>query len=207
MHFEILVEDVSGEKMLEALVPKIIGAERHTVKIHPHKGVDALLAKLPMLLAGFGRTHAGYPKDYPAAVVVVCDLDRKNKREFVAKLESIVGAIEREKPDAHFCLAIEEGEAWLLGDQAAIRAAYPEADEGVLAKYRQDSICGTWELLADALYLGGHEALLAKDYGTVGAEKYQWAAKIAPLVEVGRNVSPSFGRFRKCLEDLAANAR
>ena len=38
MHFEILVEDQSGKKALDILVPKIIGDE-HTFKVISYKGL------------------------------------------------------------------------------------------------------------------------------------------------------------------------
>ena len=91
MHFEILVEDQSGKKALDILIPKLIGSE-HTFKIHPYKGIgrvpknlggntDAgtrlLLTQLPKLLRGYGKTFANYPEDYPAAVILICDSDTK----------------------------------------------------------------------------------------------------------------------------------
>lgn len=39
MHFEILVEDISGKIDLEILVPKIINTEQHTFHIHSYKGI------------------------------------------------------------------------------------------------------------------------------------------------------------------------
>ena len=41
MHFEILVEDQSGKKALDILVPKMIGAEKSqwAEKITPHMNV------------------------------------------------------------------------------------------------------------------------------------------------------------------------
>ena len=41
MHFEILVEDQSGKKALEVLVPKIIG-DAHTFRIHEYKGIGRI---------------------------------------------------------------------------------------------------------------------------------------------------------------------
>jgi len=41
MHFEILVEDQSGKKALDILVPKIIG-DRHTFKIRAYKGIGRI---------------------------------------------------------------------------------------------------------------------------------------------------------------------
>ena len=100
MHFEILVEDQSGKKALDILVPKIIGDD-HTFSVHPYKGIgripknlgnrgDAskriLLDQLPRLLRGYGNTFANYPEDYPAAVILVCDLDDKCLKAFVIKI-------------------------------------------------------------------------------------------------------------------------
>ena len=41
MHFEILVEDQSGKKALDILVPKMIGNE-HTFNVHPYKGIGRI---------------------------------------------------------------------------------------------------------------------------------------------------------------------
>ena len=38
MHFEVLVEDQSGKKTLEVLMPKIIG-EQHTFTLHFYSGI------------------------------------------------------------------------------------------------------------------------------------------------------------------------
>ena len=38
MHFEILVEDISGKTAIEILIPKIISTEQHTFESHPYKG-------------------------------------------------------------------------------------------------------------------------------------------------------------------------
>lgn len=128
MHFEILVEDQSGKKMLDILIPKIID-ETHTFKIYSYKGigriprnlvVDAnpakriLLDQLPRLLRGYGQTFADYPPDYPAAVIVVCDLDDKCLNAFRSELLALLQFC-TPQPTTRFCIAIEEGEAWLLG--------------------------------------------------------------------------------------------
>jgi len=145
MHFEILVEDQSGEKALEILVPKII-AESHTFNVHSYKGIgripknlgsslDAkkrdLLNQLPRLLRGYGRTFFNYPEDYPAAVILVCDLDDKCLKVFRQELFAILDDC-NPKPETRFCIAIEEGEAWFLGDIPAIKSAYPKAKDTIL---------------------------------------------------------------------------
>ena len=142
MHFEILVEDASGKAALDILVPKIIGGQ-HTFDVHAYKGIgriprnltssaDAghrlLLDQLPRLLRGYGKTFAGYPADYESAVILVCDLDDRCLKAFRQELFDVLNTC-HPKPEARFCIAIEEGEAWLLGDIPAIKAAYPKVKE------------------------------------------------------------------------------
>ena len=218
MHFEILVEDQSGQKALDILVPKIIGAG-HTCKVHAYKGVgripknmnaavDAskrmLLNNLPRLLQGYGKTFQSR-RGYPAAVFVVCDLDDKCLKTFRQELYAVLGAC-NPRPETRFCIAVEEGEAWLLGDIPAIKAAYPKAKDGVLNQYVNDSICGTWECLADAVYKGGSEALSAQGWQAVGAEKSQWAEKITPHMDAANNASPSFVYLQRKLLELVDSA-
>ena len=105
-----------------------------------------------------------------------------------------------------FRLAIEEIEAWYLGDQDALLAAYPKAKQDVLGKYAQDSVCGTWELLADAVYPGGSAAIKKVGGRLPGQVKDEWAEKIGPLMDLERNVSPSFGKLRDGLRRLVAGA-
>lgn len=215
MHFEILVEDLSGKKALEILVPKIVGTE-HTFTVHAYRGIgripkdmrdprDAskrmLMTNLPRLLKGYGRTQAGR-LGFPEAVVLVCDLDDKCLKMFRAELDTILDQC-HPKPMARFCIAIEEGEAWLLGDMSAIKVAYPKAKEPVLKSYVNDSICGTWEKLADAIYSGGAAALSKRGWHAVGAEKSKWAEDIAPSMTIEDNRSPSFLYFCQKLRELA----
>ncbi len=217
MHFEILVEDQSGKKAIDILVPKIIGDD-HTFNIHPYKGIgripknvvghrlDAskriLLDQLPKLLRGYGNTFTNYPAEYPAAVILVCDLDDKCLKAFLQELFNILNAC-NPQPETRFCISIEEGEAWFLGDIPAVKSAYPRAKEAVLDTYVNDSICGTWEQLANAVYNGGSSALSAKGWQAVGTEKSQWAEKITPHMDVTNNASPSFNYFRQKLLELA----
>ena len=215
MHFEVLVEDPSGKKALNILIPKIIG-HQHTFRVIGFRGIgripknltssaDAsnrlLLNQLPGLLRGYGKTFANYPTHRPAAVILVCDLDDKCLKAFRQELFTVLNAC-NPKPETRFCVAIEEGEAWLLGDIPAIKAVYPKAKEDVLDRYKNDSICGTWELLADAAYSGGSTGLKNKGWQAVGKEKSAWSVRIAPLMDVENNASPSFQYFRKKMREL-----
>jgi hypothetical protein len=215
MHVEVLVEDLSGKKALDVLVPRMI-ADQDTFRVHFYKGLghiprhmkDAadpskriLLTNLPKLLKGYGRTFEGYPPDYKAAVVLVCDLDERDLKDFLDELHAILNAC-HPKPETRFCIAIEEGEAWFLGDLPAVKSAYPHADDQVLGSYVNDSICGTWEKLADAVYPGGARALSQKGWQVVGAEKSRWADEISPRLDVESNKSPSFCFFRDEIRSL-----
>ena len=211
MHFEIFVEDQSGKKALEILVPNII-ADSHTFNIIDFRGIGhipkhltssthirtrLLLNQLPGLLRGYGKTYA----NCSAAVIVVCDLDSRCLKEFRQELLAVLHVC-NPRPNTRFCIAVEEGEAWLLGDMPAIRAAYPQARDAVLNSYTNDSICGTWELLADAVFAGGSKALVRRGWRAVGREKSVWATKIPPLMDVENNASPSFQYFREKLRAL-----
>ncbi len=72
---------------------------------------------------------------------------------------------------------------------------YPLAKEKVKAAYVQDSICGTWEVLADAIHKGGSRSLSSQPYKVIGTAKCEWASKIGPHMDLNRNTSSSFLRF------------
>lgn len=127
MHIEVLVEDSSGAKLLEILLPKIIGEQGapHTWRMHEFKGIGhiptgltpkidsakrALLNQLPRLLAGYGKTPG------IDAVVVVLDSDTRDCKVFLGELKVLLSQCQP-APNAMFRLAIEEVEAWYFGDR------------------------------------------------------------------------------------------
>lgn len=73
-------------------------------------------------------------------------------------------------------------------------------------RYVQDSACDTWELLADAVHLGGSAAIKKCGWPLPGQVKHEWAEKIGPLMDPERNISPSFGKLRDGLRRLVAEA-
>lgn len=215
MHFEILIEDLSGKAALDILMPKIIG-ENHTSRVISYRGIgripknlksrtDArdriLLDRLPELLKGYGKTYSNNPAKHSTVLIIVCDLDTKCLKTFRQKLLNMLN-ISNPKIETRFCIAIEEGEAWLLGDISAIRKAYPKAIGNVLNSYQNDSICGTWELLADAVFAGGAKALQSQPWYVIGKEKSTWAEKITPFMNINKNKSPSFSYFRDKIREL-----
>jgi hypothetical protein len=214
MHFEILIEDASGELPLSSLLPKILGENGapHTWRTHAYKGIGRIprglqgktdpwkrfiLDQLPRILAGYGKSlHAT-----DSAVVVVVDLDERDCIGFKQELLRVQRQC-HPRPKVLFRLAIEEVEAWLLGDSDAIVKAFPRARTNILHSYRQDSICGTWEVLADALFPGGSPALKAAGYPRIGEEKCKWASLIGRHLDVESNLSPSLRVFRSGLLKL-----
>ncbi len=215
MHIEILIEDLSGQKMLEILMQRIVGADI-SYSIHKYKGIGhlpknisdsrnagskALLNNLPRLLNGLGKTFQGYGKEYPAVVFVIMDLDRNNFSIFRNQLLEVLDVCDT-KPETKFCIAIEEGEAWLLGDMNAIRTAYPNAKTSTLNSYVNDSICGTWEVLADAIHPLGSSGLKFAGPHVSGTAKYEWAENITPYMDLDNNQSPSFNYFYSKMNEI-----
>ena len=216
MHFEVLAEDRSGSIALNVVLEKILGANGrdHSWRIHPYKGVGRipgdlrgardptkrlLLDQLPRLLRGYGRNQ----RRETECVVVVVDLDDRDCTTFKHELLDVLEACDP-RPRTLFRIAIEESEAWLLGDREAVVAAYPSARESILEGYVQDSICGTWEVLADAVHAGGSAQLRKAGWPSPGRAKCDWAAAIAPHMDVDRNLSTSFRAFRDGVRGLAA---
>lgn len=212
MFFQFLIEDQSGEKLIRALMDKIVEGNPETnydcksfkgIGGFKHRGspmeikTGKLLDDLGLYLSAFDRALQGMP----AAIVIVLDNDNRDTAEFTELLEQVARRNKIEI-DHVFCLAIEEMEAWLLGDEAAILAAYPEASLRHLRTYVQNSICSTWEVLADVVYPGGYKRM-QKDccaYGQIGKIKSEWAERIGKHMEMQRNQSPSFRRFVSELE-------
>ncbi len=132
---------------------------------------------------------------------MVCDLDEKCLKTFRQLLLNMLNECKPEI-ETRFCIAVEEGEAWFFGDLSAIKKAYPKAKTNILNHYQNDSICGTWERLADAIYPGGSNVLKSKSASEIGKEKSTWAETITPYMDVDRNRSLSFCYFRDKIREL-----
>jgi hypothetical protein len=214
MHIEVLVEDSSGARLMGHLLPKMLGehGKPHTWRVIDYKGIGripknmngkadvakkTLLENLPKALKGYGRT-AGYDK-----VFVLVDTDDRDVAQFKRELTALAEAC-GPTPKTGFGLATEELEAWYLGDRQALDKAYPKADTKVLKRYIQDSVCGTWELLADAVVKGGAKAVKTHTWVRAGDLKHDWADKMGPLMDITRNQSTSFCAARDALTALAS---
>lgn len=220
MNIKILVEDKSGELMLVELVRLIVKGTKAdertvigdhcTVRIYGYKGgTDRINPKLKpktdaskrILLDGLWGKLQGIARNpnEDQVVLVVLDLDNRNYDAFMNELHEGLNRC-HPRPVTHFCLAVEEGEAWLLADTEAILRAYDKKvkiNKSVLKSYKLDHICDTWECLADAIYPGGAKRLKADR--KEGYMKCEWAKNISPHVDVDNHRSPSFQHFRDTL--------
>ena len=216
MHFEILIEDASGKALLEQVVPKILGpkGKPNTYRIvNIQELKHRVLATLPkkqartlpwdaILIQTLAIQLRAYSKALirkNSVVIIVVDLDYRFFDQFRKRLEE---TFQTNAPNLEggIRLAIEEIEAWILGDLPAVRRAYPLVKEYILTSYEQDSICGTWEVLADAIFHGGSERLTRAGYPLIGREKCRWAENIGQYMDMNTNHSPSFHAFRDMLQ-------
>ena len=207
MHFQYLVEDQSGAALIRILMQKIVElypnatydckgfrgiggfTRKNTIK---ETKTGKLLNDLATYLRGFDRSL----QSFPSVIIVVLDSDDHDVQQFRSELEA-VAMQNMIKIDHVFCLAVEEIEAWLLGDRHALLSAYPHAKMHVLNTYAQDSICGTREVLADAVYPGG-TSKLSREHASfieIGKLKAEWAQNIGIHMDLKSNESPSFNDF------------
>ena len=171
-------------------------------KLDPSKRI--FLDNLPKLLRGAWQKYSFDLDNY--AMIFVVDSDNRDCKEFKNELIKVSDTIYRatpSRPKVLFRIAIEEIESWLLGDLAAVQMAYPSAKKDILNKYKQDSICETWEKLADAIHVGGSASLKEAGYISTGKAKYEWAEKISSHMNIDNNRSKSFQVFRDGIKQLA----
>lgn len=207
MHFQFLIEDQSSAVLIEILMQRIsLTNEYVTFNCKSFKGIGGFIKKNTVketksgkLLNDLARFLRGFNKslqNIPAVIIVVLDNDTRNTEAFLAELTQVANQ-NMIIVDHVFCIAVEDVEAWLLRDEAAILSAYPSAKLQQLHAYVQDSICGTWEVLADVVYPGG-VSKLKKDCPTYiekGKCKSEWARKIGAHMDMSHNISLSFNYF------------
>lgn len=194
---EILVEEPSAKAALDVLAPRL--APGWPVKVHAFNGKSDLLGKLGQRLRGY----SSWPT--PPLVVVLVDRDADDcvqlKQQLVkATREAGLRPHSRGGRGGSVLLrvAIEELEAWFLGDVPALCAAYPgvPGSVGTRAGLRDpDAIAGgTWEALERVLIKAGHHR--------GGLAKIRAATDIARHMDLDRNRSASFREFAHGVRSL-----
>ena len=217
MRIEFLVEDQSGGLLINEVMKKyneeLIQNNHELINynIKSYKGIGGLnkgknadiiksaqlLNELPKRLLAIQNQYRYY-SEY-VVVFIVVDNDKRKTDEFYKELQDI--NVKYNITINHvFCIAIEEMEAWLLGDYNAIVAAYPEVEDRIRTKhanYIQDSICNTWEFLADILTPKGFNEFKKKNITAydIGKNKIEWANKIGSKMTIRNNKSTSFNMF------------
>jgi hypothetical protein len=203
MHIEFLIEEESCAEALRVLVPQIVNRQT-TFDTHIFQGKPDLLAALPRRLRGYQKW---LPPDW--RIVVLVDRDDDD-------CEALKEALEAHAHEAHLVtrsasadkkrfqvlnrIAIEELEAWFLGDVEALVAAYPGVPP-TLAQKRGYRDCdgmsgGTWEALERVLKKAGH-------YGA-GMPKIEVARNVSKHMRLDRNRSRSFKAFCDGLREMVA---
>lgn len=171
MRIHILVEGPSEKAFLDLWLPRFLPAQ-HSFKIIPHRGKgrvpgdpskkpnpkrQGLLDQLPAKLRAYGREL----RPETDRILVLVDLDHDDCLDLKMRMVDLINYC-NPPPVALFRIAIEETEAFYLGDRAAIRSAYPKAKLSKMDSYIQDSICGTWELFREVI-------------GEISEDKVEWA--------------------------------
>jgi len=201
MLLEFLVEDSSMEEMLNGLLPRLLSSS-DWYRIHPFQGKQDLFSKLPSRLRGY---KSWFPPD--GRIIVLVDADREDCRQLKARLDSIAreaGFVVRSDAGAGNAfqvlnrIAVEELEAWFLGDVEALRAAYPNLPPKLRrgAKYRDSDAIrgGTCEALERVLKRAG--------YYPAGLPKIEVARRMSAQMDPARNRSHSFRVFWDALADM-----
>lgn len=218
MRIEFLVEDISEKKLITEIMEKYISEIplyqiEYTILAYRGmggfgKGPDAgniksrrLLNDLPKRMKAIQSKFRGVEN---VSLFIVLDNDTRETEKFREQLTAIA-IRENISMDYVFCIAIEEMEAWLLGDREAIQSAFPNMSDRIASKYSgyvQDSICGTWEYLADILTKGGFAKFSKKNPTPfdVGRCKLEWAESIGKQLHIRDNTSPSFRCFIRELD-------
>jgi len=200
MHVLFFIEEPSAEAALANLLPQLL-PEQSTFQMIVFQGKTDLLNNLAARLRGYA---AWLPQDW--RIVVLVDEDRQDCFQLKAQLEEVAraaGLISKSRAaGGRFQIlnriAVEELEAWFLGDIEALRRVYPRlpANLAQRQKFRDPDRVpgGTWETLEAVLQSCG--------YHPAGYPKMSAAQHISLYMQPDRNRSHSFQVFCQGLQAL-----
>jgi hypothetical protein len=190
MTIHVLVEGPSEREFFDGWGARL--ALKQKIRVHPHQGkgsiprdplklpdnrLRGLLDQLPAKLRGFAASLDSEAD----CVLVVVDADNDDPAELAG---DIIGLAKKCAPrlQVKVTVAVEEMEAFYLGDLRALKLAYPHADMVLAREYVPDSVCGTWELFGRVI-------------GDDSGDKVGWAESMSKRMATndGINRSPSFG--------------
>lgn len=194
---DVLLEEPSAKAALDQFLPRLLPSHVD-VRCLTFQGKPDLLKQLPDRLRGY-RERLRHESLW---IVVLIDRDNDDCRGLKHKLEEMArtaGLTTKSAPDptGDFVvvnrIAVEELEAWFLGDEAALIAAYPRLRPGVTRtrKIRDpDAVQGAAEALHRILQRAGYYKNLHMPKGDVARHV---GAHLSLLP--GHNRSPSFQAF------------
>ncbi len=204
MIVHVLVEGASERVFVERWAPRAFPG--HTFRTHPHGGkgslptasavpssrATGLLDLLPATLRSYAATKAMADDGF----LVLVDADEDSCVELRERLVAMADALDPRPARLVFRIAIEETEAFYLGDLKALKAAFPSADLHRARDYVPDSICDTAELFGEIV-------------GDGGLNKVWWAEEIGPHLSTdpARSRSPSFRKLHAGIATLVKGAR
>lgn len=199
LHFEIFLEEPSAEAFIMEAWPRICPAEA-TCQTHAFQGKQELLAQLPGQLKAMAKWIPDHFR-----IVVLLDEDRQDCAALKKALERMsreagLGTLTAPGKGARVAnrIAVEELEAWMLGDPQALRAAFPDLsatfEKGAAFRNPDAVKGGTWEALERLLQKSG--------YYLGGLAKVDCARSVAAHIDPNRNVSRSFKVFHSGLHRL-----
>ena len=201
MQIEFLVEEISAKAALDQLLPRLLPG--HSCRVRVFEGCQDLLGQLKPVLQGYNRRifREGQTE---LRVVVLLDGDGicgRRKAELEAKAAE-AGLLTKTTAGTgqvfHILnrVAVQELEAWWLGDRAAIISAYPGVklhhfkgtDRDADSPLKPNEVL--WEVLKKGRYF------------LTGKRKTQWASDISQHLRLEQNTSVSFQAFREGLAAL-----
>ncbi len=206
MFFEVLVEGGADRPAVKEILQRRFGLdEGRQFRIHPHKGKGrlpdnplaspdpmhrGLLDQLPAKLRGMSWM------DDSCCLVVLVDADDEDCIALKERLLLLYQSLDRKPPRVLFRIAVEEIESWFIADHDAVENAYPSANLTRLRQIAPDAVVGAWERLAEALNMDPKQCR--------GPDKYEWASRISPWLDLDSPCSPSLrafiGGIENCLE-------
>jgi hypothetical protein len=204
VRLHVLVEGPSEQAFMSRWARRLL--RDHSVKVYPHQGKGtlptdlgarpnprnrALLHQLPAKLRAFANALDAKTEK----VLVLVDADDDNCARLT---RSISEAARRIAPALEVLVrvAIEETEAFYLGDLNALKRAFPDADMARARAYAPDSVCGTWELFGAIVHDGG-------------GNKVAWAEAMGARVTTvaAKSRSPSFRALHRGLLRLVSSLK
>ncbi|MFN0036429.1 MAG: DUF4276 family protein [Saprospiraceae bacterium] len=202
MHLELLLEERSAEAALQNILPAI--APSCSFKTHVFEGKHNLLRRLPNILSGYKSWIGAESK-----VIVLVDRDNDDCKKLKNDLNDIAekAGLRIKSRDADFQvinrIAVEELEAWFIGDPNAVREAYPKVSKNFerTQKFRNpDAVAGgTGEAFEKLLQRAG--------YYPTGMPKIEVARNISIHMNPEKNNSQSFKTFVDSVTSLDGNIK